>query len=372
MSSPAQPPDPEWPVNPAFPNEFEFPAFDTPEWYPLAFGGPSHVNATGEKDNWQERWRRIHRANARAAECCGRSYPDITDYSFKRLGHWVETLLSNQRFSEDVNGWALHWTLKEFRQLRPAELRQTDWHIWQPERAEHLCRRFYDYQRARYRYHTHLLQKRCERASGKLGLRNPARNRAEARACLIGWLSRQPGFSKHPLVTAFRQAIKRKSKPLPLHLKTAFQAERQHPSKRPSHAQPDEVGWLILTWPVWNYYGWRFADIAFAIRLRFRAVGAKGKRFTLTESDLQEIEESIRKSDAAEQPAPPSIPELVERFRTEDQRRWRRMQRRQSDDRTIEQLCRRQVGLPIEPRPRGRRPPGDPQLWHFALSIFST
>ena len=66
-----------------------------------------------------------------------------------------------------------------------------------------------------------------------------------------------------------------KKSTLSLDEKKAFHAERTHPSNRryritrSAPSRPDEMGWLILTWPIWNFYGWKWAHIAEALIKKF-------------------------------------------------------------------------------------------------------
>jgi hypothetical protein len=58
---------------------------------------------------------------------------------------------------------------------------------------------------------------------------------------------------------------------------------------------------------------------------------------------------------------------------TAEERDWRRLERKRSDDKAIEQLCRGVVRLPVLPRPKGaptkQTEAQNPPLWDFAYGI---
>ena len=143
------------------------------------------------------------------------SFPDTEHFSLTKPGKWVETLLHGDAFwLYDINAWAFECVEKESRILNPSGTHLAAYGIGadadgtKTKQCENLCRRFHAYQQARYRYHEHLLEKHCERALGGRALKghNPT-TASEARACLIGWLSKQRGYAANPLVTEFRRAV---------------------------------------------------------------------------------------------------------------------------------------------------------------------
>jgi hypothetical protein len=201
-----------WPFNPNFPQAFSFPDLRTLEWLVLALwnvlkGDTANIRGAdqiraGACLKWQWVWGEVVVRNNWAK--LRRSPPgllrDSRHYTPKSPGEWVETLLDPDKFWSDVNGWALECVEKEFRTLHPegAPLLTYAMH-GTVEHCEHFCRRFYAYQQARYRYHEHLLEKRCERCFGRERA-YPLDTPNQARACLTAWLSLQRGYAKHPLV----------------------------------------------------------------------------------------------------------------------------------------------------------------------------
>ncbi|MDA1273873.1 MAG: hypothetical protein O2960_07455 [Verrucomicrobia bacterium] len=334
--------------------------------------------------DWQAVWGNIYHTNSRAeSESPMTKTADLSHYTLPNAGDWVQTLLDPDSFWRDINGWALHWTLEEFDALNAPEFSKprTEWpSIWQPAQAEHHCRRFHAYQRARYRYHEYMLEKHCERALGTHAPGSPTGHipatPSETRACLIGWLSKQRGFAKHSLVEKFRQALRRKRNPLSLVEKKAFHAERQFPSKRPWRANPDEVGWLILTWPVWNFYRWRWSDVAFAVHWKFRSAGDNNRELRPISSHSNSPDKEDKDASGLDANSKEGFRELLLRhcYDIEAYRSWERLHRKQSGgDKAIVQICRRTIGLEIIERPVGspnrQLETNEPSLWDFAPLI---
>jgi hypothetical protein len=406
--------NPSWPFNPNFPKAFSFPTFDSPEWLALALWRDCKGDTTKKiKDevnrDWQTRWYWIHQLNYPAAECrylkrihfadahiarsCGLdgwqeaptkatviSFPDTEHYRLTKLGEWVETLLNEDYFWEyDINAWAFECVKKEFEILNPGGADLVTYAIYPDgaKQCEDFRRRFHAYQQARYRYHEHLLEKHCERALGGRALKghNPE-TAAEARGALIGWLSKQRGHAENPLVKEFRRAVRSKKSTLSLNEKKSFHAERTHPSKRKWRADADEIGWLILTWPIWNFHDWRFVDISYALNIKFRVKDKNGKPLDFLAENRNDMIKEMRPlfdgkcGIPAEQAFALFEKHLVE---TPEWRDWRQLTRKTSDDKAIDQLCQKVVRLSISPRPKGapvkQVEAQDPPLWDFAYGI---
>ena len=313
------------------------------------------------------------------------SFPDTEHYSLTNAGEWVETLLSADNFWwYDINAWAFECVEEEFKILNPGGARLAAYGMGADadgalaKQCEHFCRRFHAYQQARYRYHEHLLEKHCERALGERALNghNPI-TASEARASLIGWLSKQRGYAANPLVREFRRALRAKNSTLSLNEKKAFHAEIEHPSKRKWRADPDEVGWLILTWPIWNFYGWRFVEVSYALRRKFRVKNRKGKPLDFLAGNRGRMVKEIRSQldENGRMPAEQSFALFAKHLceETAEERDWRQLERKRSDDRAIDQLCQDVVRLPILPRPKGapakQVETKNPPLWDFAYGI---
>jgi hypothetical protein len=256
--------NPSWAFNPHFPKPFSFPACGTAEWLALAcWQGcegdaakiPSADKIRPGALNWQYVWGEIYSRNSLPSPPAW--IPDTTNYSMKHPEGWVQTLLDAQRFWEiEINAWAMEMVEKEYEATNPDAMAVwncanfSDW----PDGAklcEHFCRRFHAYQQARYRWHKHLLGKHCERALGASHAYGYIPKIAvEARASLIGWLSKQRGYGKSFLVKEFRRRIRAKNSALSANEKKAFHAECAHPSGHRYRVAPDEMGWLILSWPI--------------------------------------------------------------------------------------------------------------------------
>jgi len=309
---------------------------------------------------WPILWSWIHHPIAPLA-------PDWSHYKIRNAGQWVETLLDANTFWRDINSWSLGCAVREFERLHePAEI------IWQPKHAKHLCRRFHAYQHARYRWHEYMLERHCERCTDQSrGYR--LETAEEAQAALIGWLSRQRGFAKHKKVRAFHRAMEGKRRALSLHEEKSFHAERQRPSKRSWRANGDKIGWLILAWPIWDYYRWRFTEIEYAVRMKFRVRDAKGRPLNFQGVQRQQLLERVRPSLDAMPVA--SLSAFYDEYfgETEEERDWRLSQRKASggDDAT-EWLC-RNIGLPLVARPKGRpskkSDDAKPVLYDFAMGV---
>jgi hypothetical protein len=427
----------EWPFNPNFPQTFSFPAFGTVEWLALAWwrdckGGTTNIRdadkiRVGAKLNWQEIWfgiyqlnhpathcrflNRIHFADANAARSFGVegwkgaptevsviSFPDTEHYSLTKPGEWVETILNADRFWwYDINAWALECVEKEFRILNPSGVHLAAYGIGadpngaKAKQCEHFCRRFHAYQQARYRYHEHLLEKYCERALGSHASRTPAgyipTTAAEARASVIGWLSKKRGYATNPLVKEFRRAIRAKNSTLSLKEKKAFRAERMYPSNRRYRitrsipSRPDEMGWLILTWPVWNFSGWKWAHVAEALIKKFEFVDAKGEPLDFLKASRKRLQMALRAKldENHSMPADDALalfakylfnPTPKEKELHAD---WERRVQSRRGEKAFEQLARLAIGDRLEkqilPRPKGRVTDKKPPLWDFAQQI---
>ena len=168
------------PFNPNFPTRSSFPAVGTVDWLVQTLCGGSkdlsiatqfanEVNA-GAEHKWQTAWGEIYARYDYAKNCRANSWPSIGGQTplLMEPGEWVETLLDQHRFWDDVNGWALECVEQEFKIINPDGP-----HLYVfasvadgAKMCEKLCVRFHAYQKARYRYHQHLLEKRCERALG--------------------------------------------------------------------------------------------------------------------------------------------------------------------------------------------------------------
>lgn len=420
----------EWPFNPNFPQAFLFPAFGSAEWLAVALWRDCKGDATIKikpeviKD-WRSKWFWIYQLNCQAAHCrflnriqfanadSARSFgvggwkgtpskasvvafPDTEHYSLTRQGEWVETLLDADRFwQHDINAWAFECVQEEVRFLNPGSgdlvtfCMGADADGKNEMQCEQFCRRFYAYQQARYRYHGHLLEKHCERALGNHGPGTPAgyipTTVEEARASLIGWLSAQRGSARNPLVKEFRRTLARtKLSTLSLGEQKAFRAERTHPSDRryritrSAPSRPDELGWLILTWPIWNSHGWKWADITEALVNKFRFVDAKGKPLDFLKTSRRRLQKALHANldNKHSMPADNALRYIEEYLLSptpeeeEMHQSWDRTLRSRRDDKAIEQLCRQAAGwLPIAQRPKGRGTDKKPPLWEFVHRI---
>ncbi len=337
-----------WPFNPLFPKPFAFPAFGSVEWLAVShwksFKGSvanipeaDKLRATSGRD-WKHILGRILLERRYTAPGSWRNFQTC----LPNPGRWVEALLDADDFWSDINGWALQQAEDECKNLYPekAPFETYGCHGTQ-EDCVARCQRFHAYQQARYRYHEHLLEKYCERTQGKAATKNPETPQ-QVRATLIGWLSTQRGFAKHPLVAKITRRIpsnKTKTERL------FFDKERSNQSER-RWDRPDEIGWLILTWPVWNSFGWRWPQITYAVMRKFRV--------------------------------PEQFPVFDEKGNlevTKGESDWRRIGRNLSHyNDAIEQQCRRAVAgrLEILPRPKGRATTWDTEtirLWDFVYRI---
>lgn len=377
--------NPAWPFNPNFPKPFSFPDLGTVEWLALARWTPCKGDATkipnagtmraGAKVNWQIIWRDICRY------CPPKPQPvrisNITDYSMKNPEGWVQTLIDMDRFwSWEINAWAMEMVVKEYEATNPdvqmAVRNCANFSDW-PDVAklcEHFCRRFHAYQQARYRWHEHLLEKHCDRALGKRDKK--PQTTLEARACLIGWLSRQRGYARHPLVTSF---TRRKARPEKKQERYFFEKERCAPSTHRYRVTPDEIGWLILAFPIWNFCMWRWTDIGEAVIKKFRF----GDRDFMPTSRKRFLN-AIRKNSDKERMPFENLRALFNKYianptpkEKEMHKDWERdvhIQRRAS---AIKELAKLAIGdglaKQIEPRPSGRGTKQKPPLWDFAQRI---
>jgi hypothetical protein len=296
---------------------------------------------------------------------------------------WVQTLLDADGFWPiEINAWALEMTEKEFRETNDDGLWLSHYAEWPAFTAqcEWFCRRFHAYQQARYRWHEHLLEKNCERA---LGAHAPSKSMGhvpktamEARASLIGWFSTQQGFEKHPLATTLFKGGE----------KTAFDSERANPSSHRyrTTSRPDEMGWLILTWPIWNFHGWRWMDIAEAVIKKFRFVDANGKQLDFLKPSRKRLQKALRENADANDSMPAekalalfykflSNPTPKEKEMHDDHERTVRIRIRRNKAKAIEKVCRPAIGSKLEkqilPRPKGRGAAEKPQLCNFAQQI---
>lgn len=301
---------------------------------------------------------------------------------------WVQTLLDAERFwLFEINAWAMEMTEKEFRETNKDGVSSYHYTLADAPngeaKCEWFCRRFHAYQQARYRWHEHLLEKHCERALGKHAPGTPTgyipQAPAEARASLIGWLSKQRGFAKHPLA---RTSFKGKER-------TAFDSERANPSSRRyrrtrlAPSRPDEMGWLILTWPVWNFYSWRWTDIAEAVIEKFRIVDAKGKPLDLLKTSRKRFQKALRQNlDANNSMPAENALALIDKFlchptrkENEKQADLERTTRNRRRDKAIEKLARSAIGnelaRQILPRSKGPGANEKPPLWDFAQQIHA-
>jgi hypothetical protein len=383
-----------WPFNPNSPRKFSFPVFGSAEWLALAWwsecrGDTANIPDVdkikgGTKLNWQVVWKNIYTQNSLPVSMEWIS--TTTNYSIKRPGAWAQTLLDTQRFWQiEINGWAMQMVSAEFQEINGQALAAWPFPS-DASQCEHLCRRFHAYQQARYRWHEHLLEKHCERALGDNAPGTPngyiPKTGAEARASLIGWLSKQRGYANSALVRDFRRQIRAKNSTLSLSEKKAFHAERAHPSGHRYRntasppLRPDEMGWLILTWPIWNFYHWRWPDIGRALIEKFRF----GDRDFLGTSRGR-LQKALRQNSSAKgsMPAEDALalflkhlcnPTPKEKERHVD---WEIRVRSHAGEKAVEKLARFAIGgrlaKQILRRPKGRGTDEKPPLWDFALQI---
>ena len=329
-----QQPKSAWPFNPNFPEEFSFPAFGSAQWLELLFWPAREDDAAKvarcnkieicskkiKAGDWQYVWGEIYADNPFAT-----NPPLVTEtyFSMKKANGWVETLLDAKRFwQEEINVWAVQMTEKEFEKTNPNDAHVSTYAYYDDckNRCKVFCHRFHIYQQARYRWHEHLLEKHCKRALGQLTERikddKKPKTALEARACLIGWLSQQRGNKEHHFVEEFTRRKPTSEKKAE---RLFFDKERCASSSATYRSTPDKMGWLILTWPIWNYYGWKWAHLNNAVLEKFRF-------------DRDVVEH--RGADI------------------------------------IKELCPRAAGrLHISERPRGRGANKNPPLWDFAMQI---
>jgi hypothetical protein len=337
----------DWPFNPNFPKAFSFPAFGSVEWLAIAWWNASN-NTDWDKIggcelNWQYVWEEIYMQNSVPPHPTPDWIHQSANYSMKSPDGWVETLLDAENFwFVVINVWALEMVKREFQEMNRSSLSYP--FALDGSQCEHLCRRFHSYQQARYRWHEHLLEKHCERALGDHAPGTPngsmPETGREARACLIGWLSQQIGYAKHPLVAEFTRRVARLENKQENYF---FEKERCAASSRPYRAGPDEMGWLILTWPVWNFCRWRWTKIGEAL------IG----KYTLAH-----FYKNLRNVTCKER---------------EDHNDWKSTAHNLPDDKAFEKLARRAIGdtlaKQILPRPRGRGTDEKLPLWDFAQQI---
>lgn len=319
------------------------------------------------------------------------AFPDTKHFAMMNPEGWVQTLLDPDRFwLSEINGWALTMVESEFRETdrKGAHICTYSFYADGETQCEWFCRRFYAYQAARYRWQEYLLEKHCERALGEHGPGMPngyvPQTTGEARASLIGWLSRQRGYATNPLVVEFRQAVRAKHSGLPDGERKAFRAERTYPSDRryritrSTPSRPDEMGWLILTWPIWNFYGWKWTHVAEALLKKFRFVSARGKRLDFLKASRRRLKKALRADldDNHSMPAGEFFA-LFEKFlfhpsanEMEMHEDWERTVLSRCDDKALEKLCRAAANwLPIGKRPKGRATAQKPPLWEFLHRI---
>lgn len=369
----------QWPINPNFPHSFTFPEHGTDHWVAISIWNhtrgsnaalkPAERLSANEQSAWVLVWEQIRYSNARAAaeRFSHFTSSELENHTLSDAGKWVETLLDPQRFWDDINGWALSCVEKEADELDPVNAGSLP-------TAEEQCRRFHAYQQARFRYHEHLLETLCPRSLGKDQEKNPETG-SQARACLVGWLSGQRGCAKHRFVTQF---TRRKARAERKKERFFFDKERNSPSARIQRADANELAWLILTWPIWNFHNWRWVEICYAIHLKFRMKDLTGKPLDFQEENRRKLWEDLSSRTDENGLIPGELlfalaqSHIVE---TDDEKFELRLKRRKSDDRSIEQLGRRHVGLPISSHPKGRPPQSEtftePPLWDFSFRIFA-
>lgn len=381
-----------WPFNPNFPQASSFPAFKSAEWLALAWWGgcKGYVSkikdadkiSEGAKLDWRMIWGVIYTRNQAIPANVPGCFTDTKNYSLKNPGGWVETLLDADRFwLSEINGWALRMVCDEFHEIKGSPL--AAWPFRNDDDCKHLCQRFHAYQQARYRWHEYLLEKHCERALGRAATCNPE-NAASARACLIGWLSTQRGFAKHRFVTEFTRRIPR---PESKSERTMFDKERCAPSKRRSSEpaaspfRPDMMGWIILTWPIWNEYRWKCAQVAQGMIEKFEPVDQKGNALDFWPDTMPALDKALRVNldQEATMPAQKALELIAGAFAnpTPDEASFHNERKRtvanHRDDKNYESLCRRAIGEELSKqlllRPRGRGTDKNPPLWSFALQI---
>jgi len=336
MAAMNQSPKNPWPFNPKFPRAFSFPAFGTAKWLALLFwparedkaarvARDKRIKICAEKikaGDWQYVWGEIYAENPFATQP-PLKIEYLTYFSMKNPEGWVETLLDAKRFwQEEINVWAVQMTEEEFEKTNPKGANVFTYANYDDGKAycEGFCRRFHIYQQARYRWHEHLLEKHCRRTLRKLTERikndKAPKTALEARACLIGWLSQQRGNAGHHLVKEFTRRKPTQEKKTE---RFFFDKERCALSSASYRSAPDKMGWLILTWPIWNFHNWKWAHLDKAVLEKFRF-----------DKDVVE--------------------------------------HRGAD--IIKELCHRAAGrLHISERPRGRGADEEPPLWDFAMQI---
>ncbi|HEY5298633.1 MAG TPA: hypothetical protein VIK59_12000 [Verrucomicrobiae bacterium] len=379
--------NPSWAFNPLFPRAFSFPDFGTAKWLALTIwsrfaGDASKIPCAdkikaGNPLNWQCVWGDIYAHNSLPSPPAW--IPNTTNYSMKHPEGYVQTLLDAQRFWEiEINAWAMEMVEKEYEAPNPDNDKMAVWNCanfsdWPDgvKLCEHFCRRFHAYQQARYRWHEHLLEKHCDRALGKRDKK--PQTPLEARACLIGWLSRQRGYARHPLVTSFTRRKARSEKKQERYF---FDKDRCAPSKHRYRVTPDEMGWLILVFPIWNFYKWRWTDIGEAVIKKFRF----GNRDFMPTS-RKRFHNAIRENSDKEDSMPMenwlalfnkylANPTPEEKEMHED---WEREVHIQRGASAFEELAKLAIGdglaKQIEPRPSGRGTNQKPPLWDFAQQI---
>ena len=135
------------------------------------------------------------------------------------------------------------------------------------------------------------------------------------------------------------------------------------------------MGWLILTWPVWNFHGWRWTDIAEAVIKKFKFVDAKGRPLDFLKTGRKRLQKALRKNSNANgsMPAEQALALFREHLFTPTPREnnmhedWERTVRSRRNNKALEQLCRRAAGwLEISKRPKGRGMAEPPPLLSFA------
>jgi hypothetical protein len=136
------------------------------------------------------------------------------------------------------------------------------------------------------------------------------------------------------------------------------------------------MGWLILSWPIWNHYGWRWVQIGNALIQKFRVVDKKGKTIDFLKTRRARMFKIVRSNldENSSMPAEDFLALYAKHLLspTNKEAEWQRLARKRSDDKAIEQLAIRAVGwLEILPRPKGRAKDKDenPPLWDFATRI---
>lgn len=340
-----------WPLNPNHPKPFKFPQLGSQDWVNLSIGQsiPTNRSEAGDLD-WKATWKRVYYGNYRGRTARILNWhrsgklraPNLIDYFPHDPGEWAETVLQELQLRSDVNAFSLDCLIRELNELGEP--------LWNPDRAKWRCERFHSYQRARHRYHEYLAEKLCLQAISSR--KEPkARDPFHMRAAMIGWLSRQRGFSKHRLVDGARQFFdtKRFQRENRQKERTCFDRERelQKSKRKPWRADPNIIGWLILTWPIWDCYKWSYPVLQRVIYLKFTEINRKPtRRFVRDRSRvLAEICHRISETDGL---PVADFDNLISQLfpDTADLNR-------PTHSENVKKLV-RTIGLPLSPHPKGR------------------